>query len=449
MELDVHVLGDRVGVLFRDADTYVFQYDRDVPPDRFVSLAMPIRPRAWAWPRDLHPFFRQNLPEGYLLSLIREEFGSLLDGTDLSLLAVVGASGIGRVTLTAAGSSPGAMPDAFDIKEVLTGDNSEARFAALVREYARSAISGAVPKFLAPSSRTTPTDLAFRGKTTIRTSRHIVKGSDASTPFLGFNEHHTMRVLERVGQFPVARTTMSEDGRALVVERFDVDEQGVPARGVEDMCGLLGRPPHEKYADSTEAVIRAAEPYLPHASLHEQRRRLGWLILSTYVVRNADCHTKNIALCYSGTDDVEFAPVYDMVTTQAYPRYADNAPALSIGGRKTWVPGKVLEKLFATRLAIHPSELGRMIEALCDAVAEVGREVIEAARQDRRWHDVAKGMVHAWNEGTEKIRSAKPNPPHRALQPAIDEARLSDPEPPPARERVGRSELLPRKGRAF
>ncbi len=32
----------------------------------------------------------------YLLSIIREEFGPLLDGTDLSLLAVVGGMGIGR-----------------------------------------------------------------------------------------------------------------------------------------------------------------------------------------------------------------------------------------------------------------------------------------------------------------------------------------------------------------
>lgn len=55
---------------------------------------------SWRWPRDLHPFFWQNLPEGYLLSIIREEFGPLLDGTDLSLLVIVGGMGIGRVTVT-------------------------------------------------------------------------------------------------------------------------------------------------------------------------------------------------------------------------------------------------------------------------------------------------------------------------------------------------------------
>jgi len=77
----------------------------------------------------------------------------------------------------------------------------------------------------------------------MRTSRYIVKGSDEQTQFLGFNEFYSMRTIERIGRFPVARRrcpTMSDDGRAIVVERFDVDDAGVPVRGVEDMCGLAG-----------------------------------------------------------------------------------------------------------------------------------------------------------------------------------------------------------------
>src|SRR3954451_16359282 len=100
MVLDVHVMGQRVGTLYKERDEYVFQYERGVVLDHFVSLAMPVRMQPWTWPRDLHPYFRQNLPEGYLLSIIREDFGPLLDGTDLSLLAVVGGASIGRVTVT-------------------------------------------------------------------------------------------------------------------------------------------------------------------------------------------------------------------------------------------------------------------------------------------------------------------------------------------------------------
>ncbi|WP_443678664.1 HipA N-terminal domain-containing protein, partial [Paraburkholderia unamae] len=78
-------------------------------------LTMPVRAEPWVWPRDLHPFFRQNLPEGFLLEVIREEFGPLLDGTDLSLLAVIGGAGIGRVTVALEGGQPGGELDPLDL----------------------------------------------------------------------------------------------------------------------------------------------------------------------------------------------------------------------------------------------------------------------------------------------------------------------------------------------
>jgi serine/threonine-protein kinase HipA len=452
--LDVHVLGDKVGTLFKERDEYVFQYDKGIPRDRFVSLAMPVRMQPWIWPRDLHPYFRQNLPEGYLLSIIREDFGRLLDGTDLSLLAVVGGSAIGRVTITFQGQDPSKPTEEFDVSQVLHGDNTQAHFASLVRHYARAAISGAVPKFLAPhemASRQPGAPLAGDplGKTSMRTSRYIVKGSDEQTPFLGFNEHYSMRLLERIGQFPVAKTTMSDDGRALIVERFDVDADGRPSKGVEDMCGLLGLPPTEKYASTTEQVVKAARPYFSDAAWQQQSRRLAWLILSTYVVRNADCHTKNIALLYTNDSDVGFAPVYEMVTTQAYARYADNPPGLSIAGRKTWAPGKALINFIQTRLNISSAEVHDMVAALCDAAVETGHEVIAAAQSRPEWREVAKNMVHAWNDGMEAVRSPKPNVAFRGLTAAIEEAKFSEPAKPTAPEKVGRSPLLPKSGRGF
>jgi serine/threonine-protein kinase HipA len=453
VKLDVHVKGRRVASLFRERDEYVLRYGRDASPGDFVSLAMPVREAPWRWPRDLHPFFRQNLPEGYLLSLIREQFGPLLDGTDLSLLAVVGAMGIGRVTVTPEGVPPGTELHPLDIKDVLHGDNTADHFAALMREYARAAISGAVPKFIAPATSDatgTATPLVGSvslGKSTIRTSRYIVKGSDENTPFLGFNEFYSMRVLENVGVIPVARTQMSDDGRALVVERFDVDEQGIPIFGVEDMCGLLGLPPHEKYNSTTEKMLNAAKAYLrSRESLRVQVEQFGWHLLANYVVRNADCHTKNVALFYSDFNDVAFTPVYDVVTTQAYPRFAANPPGLPVEGRKTWAPGKTLERFFNTRMGITPRQYAQMVDALCDSAVDVGHQVIEAARNEPQWRGVAKQMLHAWNDGMESLRSPKKNVKLKGLSKAIEAAGFSAAQPPgPAREVTGRSPLLAKR----
>jgi len=149
MRLHVHVKGKLVAHLDRQADDYAVRYTDDAATDDFVSLTMPVRKDAWVWPRDLHPFFRQNLPEGFLLQVIREEFGPYLDGTDLSLLAVIGGSGIGRVTVSSEGGAPGGELDPLDLKRLLHEDMTTDHFAELVRYYARAAISGAVPKFLA------------------------------------------------------------------------------------------------------------------------------------------------------------------------------------------------------------------------------------------------------------------------------------------------------------
>jgi serine/threonine-protein kinase HipA len=441
VKLDVQVRGKNVAKLYREGDEYLLKYVVGTLETDFVSLAMPVREEAWAWPRDLHPFFRQNLPEGYLLDIIREEFGPLLDGTDLSLLAVVGGAGIGRVTVTPEGAVPGEELQPLQIEQLLTAENTATTFSALVRQYARAAISGAVPKFLAPDVNISEPGEPM-GKSTLRTSRHIVKGSDDNTPYLGFNEFYSMRVLERLNVAPVARTRMSIDGCVLVVDRFDVDAKGVPTFGLEDACSLLGLPPNEKYRPSTESALRATRAYLPSGIAHSQLEQLGWHLLTNYVVRNADCHTKNIALYYTQLADVAYAPVYDIVTTQAYPRYATNPPGLSIEGRKTWAPGKSLEKFFKARLGIAPPDYKQMLERLCESAVEVGREMIEAARNDPRWHDIARQMLHAWNEGMASVRSARKDNKLKGLTRYIKAAGFSDPTPPERHSVIGRSELL-------
>lgn len=445
MKLDVHVCGKTVAQLYRERDEYVLKYRPDAGPEDFVSLAMPVREASWRWPRDLHPFFRQNLPEGFLLTVIREEFGPLLDGTDLSLLAVIGAAGIGRVTVTPEGGRPGVDLEPVEIAHLLSAENTIEHFASLVRRYARTAISGVVPKFVAPELHASEQHGQL-GKPTLRTGRHIIKGSDDSTPWLGFNEYYSMQVLRRLGVVPVANARMSDDGRVLVVERFDVDASGKANHGLEDACSLLGLPPHEKYATTTEKVVHATRIYLPSATVRTQLEQFGWHLLTNYVVRNADCHAKNIALLYTTRDDVAFSPIYDIVTTQAYPRFARNPPGLAIDGRRTWVAGKALQRFFNTRLGIDPRRYTQMVERLCESAVETGKDVMEAARNDARWYSVAKNMVHAWNEGMASIRDPKQALAVRGLDEAIAAAGFSDADPvEPTRTSIGGSELLASK----
>lgn len=438
LKLSVFVQGRLVAHLFRERDQYVLQYEPAVAPADFVSLTMPVQASPWTWPRDLHPFFRQNLPEGYLLSVLREVLGSALDGTDLSLLAVVGRNGIGRITVTPQPIQDRTPEEPLDVRALLHEDFSPKYFDDLVRRYARSAVSGVVPKFLSPD---TPEEPLNAGRVTLHTSRYIVKGS-SNLPYLAFNEHHTLRVLARLNKVPVARTQLSDDGQVLLVERFDVNAQGAPTHGLEDACSLLGLPPHEKYAPSMERVLKATEAYLPDASRHAQLEQLGYHLLTNFVIRNADCHSKNIALYYTSLDDVAYTPVYDLVTSQAYDGFRDSTPGLSIEGRKSWIPGKTLPHFFTSRLGIPSRQYARMLEELCDSAVEVARELAKLARTHTRWRSIVKNMLFAWDRGMQDVRNTNSTV---SLAPVMRAAGFSDYEKPAPAPRTGESPLLAKR----
>ena len=116
--------------------------------------------------------------------------------------------------------------------------------------------------------------------------------------------------------------------------------------------------------------------------------------------------------------------------------------ASPFGGQKTWAPGKTLEQFFKANLGITPSDYKQMVERLCESAVEVGREVIKAGKDEPRWRDIAKQMVHAWNEGMASIRSVRREPALQGLSADIKVAGFSEPTPPKPPPRVGRSELL-------
>ena len=405
---------------------------------------MPVRTESWTWPQGLHPFFRQNLPEGVLLAALREQAGSLFDGTDFSLLALVGRNAIGRVRVAPEGADPFGLPQPFEVREVLQGDNSEERFSELIRRYAASGVSGVYPKFLSATPAVAE-DVPFE-KASMRLERHIVKGSANSLPYLSLNEYFTMEVAREAG-LPVAKTQPSSDGRVLLVDRFDVDDFGEPVLGVEDFCGLLGLAPEEKYAATWERVVNAAAAYLPSDRKREQFEVLAQHILATYVLRNADCHSKNVALVYKSLEDVAFAPVFDMVTVTAYPEYAHSAPGMSIEGRKTWNPGKSLERFLLVRLGVSPKKQAEMLEKLADATVDVSKRVQEAQKQHPQFGDVGNAMLHCWNEGLTSLQgSRKTVRVSKAIETLGGKKQIEASMRKPEKKVLGRSVLLGKRG---
>ncbi len=403
MQLSVYVLGREVATLEQAGDfKSVLSYHPNVATDDFVSLTMPVRTESYVWDDQLPPVLQMNLPEGYLLQMLQEQFGPHIGASPIALLAVIGRNMVGRLQVAAPGAELEAPAQPVEVAALLKGDNSEAAFAALVREHATSGVSGVVPKFL---DAQVGASLALHSKASLVTRRHIIKGSSAQLPFVALNEHLCMEVARRV--MPAAKTEVSDDGQALVVHRFDVDEHGQPHWGMEDFCSLLGLRPAAKYDTTWERIAQAVRDHVPGPQRLDTFRQLATTVLLTYALRNADCHAKNIALLYTRRADVHLSPAYDMLTTRVYANYQHNPPGIEFMGKKTWTPGKNLQKFIAATFGIQPKEQGHMVEAISDAVADVGPLVRRAMQQHPGFEDLGKRMIMAWAEGVQGLRDPR------------------------------------------
>ena len=443
MKLNVHVLGKHVGVLEQVGDfKSVMTYVPEVAPENLVSLTMPARTESYLWDDELHPIFRMNLPEGYLLQVLQEEFGPHIGASPVALLSVIGRNMVGRLKVAPPGAALDEAAKPIEVAELLKGDNSEEAFSQLVREHAKSGVSGVLPKFLDTEGQQHQQQEGFgpHKKATLFTHHHIIKGSSPRLPFATANEHLCMQVAAKVVES--AKTELSQDGNVLLVHRFDVDKNGEPFRALEDFCALLGLKPQNKYETTWERIAKAVRTYVDGKYHYETFQKLTAMLLMTYAIRNADCHSKNLALLYTSRKDARLAPAYDFFTTSVYPAYRDNPPGIMFGGKKTWLPGKTLAKFITANFGIPDREQKLMLERISDAVADIAPAVREMMNGLAGFKDTGKRMLTTWNEGVNHLRDSRmyglaPWKSSEAFEGVSDSPKLENP-----RTVVGRSELL-------
>jgi len=446
MKLSAYVLGREAGVLEPVGDfKSVFTYNANTPINDFISLTMPVRTESYVWDDPLHPIFQMNLPEGYLLQVLQEQFGPHIGADPVALLSVIGRNMVGRNQVAAAAAVLDEPAKPIEVAELLEGDNSEQAFAELVRQHATSGVSGVLPKFLdagnEPGVEQTAIESLFRHKkASIVTRRHIIKGSSSRLPFAALNEHLCMQVAAKV--LPSARTEVSRDGNALVVYRFDVDEHGQPHWGMEDFCALLGLRPAAKYETTWERIAKAVRDHVPGDRQLDTFRQLSATLLLTYALRNADCHAKNLALLYTSRADVHFSPAYGFLTTCVYADYQYNPPGISFLGKKTWAPGKNLGKFIAGTFGIPLREQSVLLETIGDAISEVVPLVRIKMKENEGFRDIGKRMLLAWQEGILGLRNrqvfaAAPGTVDHAFEGISAPAKLDSP-----KTVIDRSELL-------
>jgi serine/threonine-protein kinase HipA len=329
---DEHEVGrlERVDERSRE---YAFHYTQR---SRAISLSLPLSQESFT-PAESRPFFEALLPEG----AVREQIASQLKlaaSDSFGLLAELGRDCAGALQILDAErtSDPPSVRWLDEVELDVLIEDLPRHPLGMQRadEHLRLSLAGVQHKAVLVRG-----DQGRFGKPLDgMPSSHILKPElpDSDYPGLASNEYFCMRLAARCGLSAAGVELIKSAGRpCLVVERFDREQVTSPHRRVhqEDLCQALGLTPDFKYQKegwklpSYRALADLLDEHSPFPGL--DRLAGAQAAVFHYLIGNADAHAKNISLIYT-RDGVRLAPLYDVVSTAAYPDLSTEL-ALSIG----------------------------------------------------------------------------------------------------------------------
>ena len=139
--IDINVHQQPVGVLTHEDEKFIFSYAN---ADEFISLTMPPRTQQYV-NNKLHPIFEMNLPEGYLLSIIKKHFSKIVKTDEFGILKLISKSIKGRITYN---TEVYTAENSLELHDLLH-PKSNNLFEELVAKFAlNSAISGGYKRYL-------------------------------------------------------------------------------------------------------------------------------------------------------------------------------------------------------------------------------------------------------------------------------------------------------------
>lgn len=372
--LDVFAAGQLSGKLDRsrvELETFIFGYAEDCPASAAVSLTMPVMREQYDAMGRLHPIFEMNLPEGLLREKLQRAFGKAVPyWDDLSLLAIVGRSQIGRLRYAPAGAPPEDVPSQ-SVQALLTYRGTEDLFSDLLERYATySGISGMQPKVLIRDTADVALD-----RVTHKGATHIVKTFNPAEYFeLAANEYFCMQAA-RLSGIPVPQVFLSADRKLLVAERFDLTADGVYL-GTEDFCVLNGMRSSGRYDASYELIAKRIKQFVSPRFQYAALEQLFLMLAVSCAVENGDAHLKNFAVIYSDPEsEVRLAPAYDIVSTTPY--QPQDTLALTLAESKNFPDKKVLVAFGRCACDLQEARVSALLNQATDGV----RQAINAIRK--------------------------------------------------------------------
>jgi serine/threonine-protein kinase HipA len=376
-----------------------FAYQPDAEPESAVSITMPIRLASWDSDFGLAPIFEMNLPEGALRERLRMAFAKATGAfDDLDLLAIVGRSQVGRLRYTDEHARLDQSVPFQSVDELLASRRDGNLFYYLLERFAAfSGVSGVQPKLLIRDDAAWGRTAGAGDRTSIQGATHIVKFWEDEYPQLAANEFFCLSVARRCG-LSVPKFQLSNDGRALVIDRFDLREDG-SYRGFEDFCVLNGRGTADKYRGSYEsAILKRFREFASPGEVASGSEQLFKMIALNAALRNGDAHLKNFGIVYDDIDGpVSLAPVYDLVTTTTY--LPADQMALTLDGSTRWPTARQLISFGTTRQIGSPATIKAMLGQIAEAMVETMDELRQHISTHPELVEVGTQMLAIWDGG--------------------------------------------------
>ena len=376
-----------------------FAYDPQAAPERAVSMTMPVRVQSWDTRFGLAPIFEMNLPEGALRERLVRRFAKATGRfDDIDLLSVTGRTQIGRLRFSGIDAALEEDVPFQSIDEILRARRGGELFDYLLETFAaHSGLSGVQPKVMIRAEQGAgKRKTSGRESSSLRSATHIVKlWDEREYPELAANEFFCLTAACRAG-LAVPHFQLSEDGAALILDRFDL-EDGVYL-GFEDFCVLNGLHTVDKYSGSYETrLFKRLADYTGPKTNARSARDLFRLFALNCALRNGDAHLKNFGILYRDvTGDAELAPVYDLVTTTAY--LPADAMALTLDGTTRWPDRRKLTQLGQQRAGLSKKDIDAILEATADALAETEKALRKYFKASK-FPEIGERIAQAWEQG--------------------------------------------------
>lgn len=342
---------------------------------RPVSASLPLQPEPFDRRATL-PFFEGLLPEASQRTAIAQALG-ISERNEFRLLEEIGGEVAGAIEVWPEGVAP-APNGTPDRSRILSDDELVALIERLPtrpmlaggEDGLRLSLAGAQSK-LPVVCKDGQIALPAPGQPTT----HILKPEIARFEGTAENEAFCMRLARAIG-LDVAHVQYRSigDKRFLLIERYDrqTREDGKTMRlHQEDFCQALGFTSARKYASDGGPVFRDCFALIRRVTTRPAAEVLKLLDAALFnaIIGNADAHAKNFSLLYL-PDRTQLAPLYDLLSTVAYPDLSQRF-AMKIGGRRT------LEEIYPADLDKFAKDIEIRAPFIRKRMVEVAEAVIE------------------------------------------------------------------------